>query len=108
MTVRATVVSTPTATRAILDAGSKALSHDPGPDEGHGLILEAPASAIVRLNEEHAFVEIAPCDSLELGQQVRVVPNHSCVVSNLFDAFEVERGGEIVDRWPIEARGKSS
>jgi D-serine deaminase-like pyridoxal phosphate-dependent protein len=108
MTVQATVVSRPTATRAILDAGSKALSYDPGPDDGHGLILEAPGSAIVALNEEHAYVEVVPGDSIELGQQVRVMPNHACVVSNLFDEFLVARGDEIVDRWPIEARGRSS
>jgi D-serine deaminase-like pyridoxal phosphate-dependent protein len=108
MTVRATVVSRPTPTGAILDAGSKALSYDPGPDDGHGLILEASDSAIVNLNEEHAYVEVAPGDSLELGQQVRIVPNHACVVSNLFDEFLVARGDEIVDRWPIEARGRSA
>jgi len=108
MTVRATVVSRPTATRAILDAGSKALAYDPGPDDGHGVIVEAPASTIVNLNEEHGYVELAPGDSLELGQQVHVVPNHTCVVSNLFDEFLVERGGGIVDRWRIDARGKSA
>ena len=108
MTVRATVVSTPTATRAILDAGSKALSFDPGPDAGHGLILEAPASTIVALNEEHAYVAVAPGDSLELGRQVRIVPDHTCLVSNLFDEFLVESRGEIVDRWPIDARGRSA
>jgi D-serine deaminase-like pyridoxal phosphate-dependent protein len=107
LTVRATVVSRPAATRAILDSGSKALSSDRGPDEGHGLILEAPGSAIVALNEEHAYVEVAADDSLELGQQVSVVPNHACVVSNLSDEFVVVRGDKIVDRWPIEARGRS-
>src|SRR5262249_62224615 len=83
MTVRATVVSRPTATRAILDAGSKALTFDPGPDAGHGLILGTPRSTIVNLNEEHAYVDVAPGDTLELGQQVRVVPNHTCLLSNL-------------------------
>jgi D-serine deaminase-like pyridoxal phosphate-dependent protein len=108
MTVRATVVSRPTVVRAILDAGSKVLGYAPGPDAGHGLILEAPSSTIATPNEEHACVEVAPGDSLELGQQVRVVPNHTCVVSNLFDEFLVERGGEVVDRWPIDARGRSA
>jgi D-serine deaminase-like pyridoxal phosphate-dependent protein len=108
MTVRATVVSRPSPTRAIVDAGSKALAYDPGPDDVRGLILEAPNSAVVNLNEEHGYVELAPGDSLELGQQVHVVPNHTCVVSNLFDEFLVERRGEIVDRWRIDARGKSA
>jgi D-serine deaminase-like pyridoxal phosphate-dependent protein len=108
LTVRTTVVSRPTAGRAILDAGSKALSSDQGSAGGYGLILEAPDSEIVTLNEEHAYVDVAPGDSLELGQQVRVVPNHACVVSNLFDEFVVARGNEIVGSWQIEARGKSA
>jgi D-serine deaminase-like pyridoxal phosphate-dependent protein len=72
------------------------------------VIVEAPASTIVTLNEEHAYVDVGPDDSLELGQQVRIVPNHTCVVSNLFDEFLVERRGEIVGRWRIDARGRSS
>jgi D-serine deaminase-like pyridoxal phosphate-dependent protein len=108
LTVRATVVSRPTAQRAILDAGSKALSYDPGPDPAHGLILEAPHSPVVKLNEEHAYVDVDPRDELELGQQVQVVPNHACVVSNLFDAFVVVSDGEVVDRWAVAARGRSA
>lgn len=98
----------PSPGRAIVDAGSKALAYDPGLDDCRGLILEAPNSRLVNLNEEHGYVELAPGESLELGQQVRIVPNHTCVVSNLFDEFLVERGGEIVDRWAIDARGRSA
>jgi len=108
MTIRATVVSRPASFRAILDAGSKALAFDPSPAGGHGLILEAPNSSIVNLNEEHGYVDLSPGDSLELGQQVRVVPNHTCVVSNLFDEFLVEQGRDIVGRWTIDARGRSA
>ena len=107
LTVAATVVSRPTAVRAVLDAGSKSLSSDPGPDPGFGLVLEAPASTVDRLDEEHAYVSVAPGETLELGQQVRVVPNHACVVPNLFDELIVTRGGEVLDRWPVDARGRS-
>jgi D-serine deaminase-like pyridoxal phosphate-dependent protein len=107
LTVAATVVSRPTPDRAVLDAGSKSLSSDAGPDSGFGLVLEAPASAITRLDEEHAYVSLADGDSLELGQAVRVVPNHACVVSNLFDELLVMRDGEVVERWPVDARGRS-
>jgi D-serine deaminase-like pyridoxal phosphate-dependent protein len=107
LTVAATVVSRPTGDRAVLDAGSKSLTSDPGPDDGFGLVLEAPHSRITQLNEEHAYVELAGADQLDLGQEVRVVPNHACVVSNLFDEFVVTRRGEVVDRWPVDARGRS-
>jgi D-serine deaminase-like pyridoxal phosphate-dependent protein len=106
LTVRATVVSRPARDRAILDAGSKALSSDTGPDESYGLVLEAPASRIVKLNEEHAYVSLAREDDLELGQQVAVVPNHACVAANLFEEFVVVRGGDVVERWPIDARSR--
>ncbi len=106
-TVLATVVSRPTANRAIIDAGSKALAFDPGPDPGHGLILEARYSTIAKLSEEHGHVILGEGDRLELGQRVRIIPNHVCVVSNLFDEVYVVRGDRLVDRWPIAARGRS-
>ena len=46
-------------------------------------------------------------DRLELGQRVRIVPNHVCVVSNLFDEVWVARDEDVVDRWPVAARGRS-
>jgi D-serine deaminase-like pyridoxal phosphate-dependent protein len=107
LTVHATVVSRPTRDRAILDAGSKALSFDAGPDDAFGELLEAPRSRIVDLNEEHAYVQLAEGDELELGQRVRVVPNHACVVSNLFDELRLERGGLPKGFWRVDARGRS-
>ena len=89
LTVRATVVSRPAADRAVLDAGSKALTSDPGPGPGHGIVLEAPRSTIERLSEEHAVVALAEGDELELGAQVSIVPNHACVVVNLHDELLV-------------------
>jgi D-serine deaminase-like pyridoxal phosphate-dependent protein len=105
LTVAATVVSRPAAGRALLDAGSKALSSDPGPDEGYGLVLEAPRSQLVRLDEEHGYVALAAADSLELGQQVRIVPNHACAVSNLFDELVAVRDGRVAERWRV-SRGR--
>jgi D-serine deaminase-like pyridoxal phosphate-dependent protein len=108
LTVRATVVSTPAPGRAVLDAGSKSLAADVGADGGHGCILEALGSKIVKVDEEHAYVALAEQGSLELGQAVSVVPNHVCVVANLFDELLVARNGEVVERWPIDARGRSA
>ena len=103
LTVAATVVSRRDG-RAIIDAGSKALSSEPA-DDGFGLVLEAPGSHLVRLDEEHGYVELAAGDDLELGQQVHVVPNHACLVVNLTDELVAVRGVEIASRWPVE-RGR--
>jgi D-serine deaminase-like pyridoxal phosphate-dependent protein len=108
LTVRATVVSRPARDRAVLDAGTKALAADQGPDGGFGRILEAPSSTIVKLDEEHAYVQLQPGDSLELSQTVGVVPNHVCPAVNLYDELIAVQNGEVVDRWRVDARGKST
>jgi D-serine deaminase-like pyridoxal phosphate-dependent protein len=104
LTVAATVVSRRNG-RAILDAGSKALSSDRGPDESFGHVFEAPSSSLRRLDEEHGYVSLSPGESLELGQQVRVVPNHACVVANLFEELVIVGKERPVTRWPV-ARGR--
>src|SRR5690606_28185601 len=58
MRVRATVVSRPSETRAILDSGSKTLTSDTI-DGGYGHIVEYPEARIYQLNEEHAYVDVS-------------------------------------------------
>ncbi|WP_029007502.1 alanine racemase [Azospirillum halopraeferens] len=107
--VHATVVSRPTATRAVIDAGSKTLSSDrvaAAVGEGYGHILEYPDAVITRLNEEHGVVDLSDCDTRPaIGERIRILPNHVCVVSNLHDAVVVGRNGTVVDTWPVAARG---
>lgn len=104
--VRATVVSRPTADRAILDAGSKTLSSDLGGLDGHGLIVEYPDARIAKLSEEHGHVDLTGCVARPaLGEQVTIVPNHACVVSNLFDEIVAVRGELVERRLRVAARG---
>jgi D-serine deaminase-like pyridoxal phosphate-dependent protein len=105
--VRTTVVSRPTATRAILDAGSKTLTTDDasGAGGGYGLIVEYPDARITAVSEEHGHVALSgPGPSV--GEVVTVIPNHACAVTNLHDAVLMRRGGEAVGVWRIAARGK--
>jgi D-serine deaminase-like pyridoxal phosphate-dependent protein len=109
--VRATVVSRPTSGRAILDAGSKALTTDlveaDGVD-GYGLIIGRPGARIADVHEEHGFVELDPGEPpLDIGDQVDIVPNHVCGMMNLHDEVVVHRSGREVGVWPVAARGAS-
>ena len=62
---------------------------------------------IERLSEEHATVRVATGRrTLVPGDLVRIVPNHSCVVSNLVDEAWVVDGDEVVDGLRIAARGR--
>ena len=114
--VEATVVSKPSSDRIILDCGSKTLTNDSArgimPTPGFGAVLrEANESVdetltIERLSEEHATVRVAGRTALEPGDRVRVLPNHSCVVSNLVDCVRLVDGGDVVETIPIAARGR--
>jgi len=119
LTVLATVVSKPVDGRLILDSGAKTLAADGArgfaPLAGHGTVLrdiarlrDPDADLIVeRLSEEHATVRVASGHTaLEPGDRVRLVPNHSCVVSNLVDRAWITDQGEIVGELPIAARGR--
>lgn len=125
LTVLARVVTAHAPDRIILDCGSKTLSTDlargPGNPAGYGIVLTAlEATApdesllIERLSEEHATVRVQapppsvarPNAALRPGDLVRVVPNHSCVVSNLVDQVWLVAGDEVVDRIDVSARGQ--
>jgi D-serine deaminase-like pyridoxal phosphate-dependent protein len=109
--LHATVISRPTPDRAVIDAGSKSLSSDgidPSYGKGYGLILGYEDAVIERLNEEHGIVDLSRCASRPVvGERIRIVPNHVCVVSNLHDEVAVSRDGELVEMWQVAARGKT-
>lgn len=105
--VLASVVSRPTADRAILDAGSKTLTSDKARGaDGYGLILEYPEAVIHNLSEEHGWVDLSGCSRKpEIGERVTVLVNHCCVVNNMFNEIVGLRRGEVEVVWPVAARG---
>jgi len=106
MRVRATVVSRPTDTRAVIDCGTKVLTSDQYTVKGFGHLMEYPEAAIVHLSEEHGVVDLTACrERPAIGDVVSVVPNHCCVVSNMVDELYGVRGGKVEETWPVAARG---
>jgi D-serine deaminase-like pyridoxal phosphate-dependent protein len=107
LTVLATVVSVPEQGRAVLDAGSKALAADLAKvSPGHGMLKEDNAAVLIKLNEEHGFLDLSHSDlKLRVGDKVEVIPNHACTVSNLFDEMLGVRGGDVIETWAVAARG---
>jgi D-serine deaminase-like pyridoxal phosphate-dependent protein len=108
LNIYSTVVSRAAPERGILDAGSKTLTSDPGGGlDGFGLILEHPEARIARFAEEHGFLDLARSNTRpNVGDVVRIVPNHVCVVVNMLDEVVMVRGDEIVGVLPVAARGK--
>jgi D-serine deaminase-like pyridoxal phosphate-dependent protein len=107
LTVLATVVSRPTSDRAVIDAGSKALTSDTLGLDGFGLAVSYPAAVIRSLSEEHGVLDISACDRKpEIGERLRIIPNHACVVSNMFDRVTLVAGDKIVETVAVDARGR--
>ncbi len=107
LTVLATIVSRPTGNRAIIDAGSKSLTSDTLGMEGFGRIVEYPDAVITSLSEEHGTIDLSACGNKpQIGERVRIIPNHACVVSNLFDKVNLISGDEVVEIADVAARGR--
>ena len=106
----ATVVSTPSSDRCILDAGSKSLSSDLLNQKDYGLILEYPKASIRLLSEEHATVDLSKSAKKPvLKERVHIIPNHCCVVSNLFNEvyfYSLDSVAKNLKKLSVDARGK--
>src|SRR5256885_3526337 len=115
LTVLATVV-TKHEGRIILDAGSKTLTNDQARGitmaPGFGAILTEDGAAlddmlaIERLSEEHATVRVTGSTALKPGDRVRIVPHHSCVVSNLVNEVRLLEGGRGIYTLAVGGRGR--
>lgn len=107
MLILATVVSRPAPGRAVLNSGSKALTSDLLGFTDHGRIEGHEAARIVALSEEHAVVDLGSDEAgfPAVGEQVRIVPNHTCVVTNLFDQIVFHRDGKVSRVETVDARG---
>lgn len=112
VSVLARVVSRPRPGEAMIDAGTKSMSSDRSNlGDTLGIVCDAaltvlPDVTFPRANEEHGWLTGSGADALAVGDVVRIVPNHACVVSNLWNRLlVVDRDTSTVrDVWPITAR----
>lgn len=81
---------------AVCDAGMKSLTNEFGaPRSRDGSIKAA------RLSEEHAHLTGEGIASLHPGDRIELIPSHGDTTLNLHDVYNVRRGGQLVDTWPI-------
>ena len=108
--VLATVVSTAVSGQAVVDAGSKALGREPmrgAEGEGFGALLDRPEVTVQRMSEEHGILDLGQTSwRPRVGELVRIVPNHVCVVVHLNDVIHGIRRNVVESSWPVAARGR--
>ena len=108
LVVVATVVSRPARTRAVIDAGSKAMSADlrVAGLNGYGIVLGHPGVTLDRVSEEHGVLVSEDAIDLKPGDRVAVIPAHACTTVNLHPAVLVVSAAGA--RWElVDARGWS-
>lgn len=102
--VLATVMSVPTRTRAVVDAGLKSYSGEKGVPWVHG----RAGLTVTAMSDEHGKLEVgAGAEPLRLGDRLWLIPGHCDPTINLHDAYIGVRGGRVECLWPITARGAS-
>jgi D-serine deaminase-like pyridoxal phosphate-dependent protein len=111
LTVLATVVSTAVYGQAVIDAGTKALGREPmrGTDsaDGFGCVLGEPDVIVKSMSEEHGILDLKrTLWRPKVGDKVRIIPNHVCVVVHLNDIIAGVRGDVVETTWPVAARGR--
>jgi len=95
---RTTVVSR-NGTRAVVDAGLKALSAEYGVPRAL-----APGIEVLGLADEHATLRVAPEHPLAVGEAILLIPAHVDPTVNLHGTLHaVEEDGSL-RRWAIDAR----
>jgi D-serine deaminase-like pyridoxal phosphate-dependent protein len=102
LSILTTVVSRPTSTRVICDAGWKTMAQQPA--------LPAPRDieevASVKLSAEHATIELAsPRSTPRVGDRVEFVAGYSDATVFLHDDLYGVRDGRVEVIWPILGRG---
>jgi D-serine deaminase-like pyridoxal phosphate-dependent protein len=111
LTVLATVVSTAVPNQAVVDTGTKALGREPmrGTDsaDGFGCVLGRPDVIVKGMSEEHGILDLSSTDwRPRVGEKVRIIPNHVCIVVHLNDIVAGIRAGAVETTWPVAARGR--
>jgi D-serine deaminase-like pyridoxal phosphate-dependent protein len=116
LTILTTVVSTQRTangpTRAFVDAGKKVFTTDTGyGTDGYGVVLSSDETITPRANvrldhlsEEHGWLTVPSASTIEVGDRLRVVPNHACVTVANHSTLHLVDDATVVDRWPIAPR----
>jgi D-serine deaminase-like pyridoxal phosphate-dependent protein len=96
-----TVISSPSANRCVVDAGSKAFVHDHG--EFPRILGDAKGTPI-DIHEEHLTLKTV--SKFRIGDKIQFVPYHACTATNMFDQIHILKGDTVTATWSVAGRGK--
>lgn len=97
--VLSTVLSRPTATRVVMDAGLKAM----GTEFSEPTIPDYPGLDFDHFSEEHVQWEARSKTIPRIGEKVLIIPSHCCTTVNHYRKCHVIQNQCVVDTWMIDA-----
>jgi D-serine deaminase-like pyridoxal phosphate-dependent protein len=74
-------------------------------DHGNPELPADVAASVLFLSDEHATLAVNDGFRARPGERVWLRPSHVDPTVNLHDSLFAIRGDEVVDVWPVEARG---
>lgn len=94
------------------DAGKKVFTSDGGyGTHGYGIPLYNPRTMrdlphlhLTALSEEHGWAEVAGTFIADVGDRLRIVPNHACVTVATQPRLYLVRGDDVLDELAVDAR----
>jgi D-serine deaminase-like pyridoxal phosphate-dependent protein len=100
-TILGTVLSRPRPDLCATDAGLKACAVDHGnPD-----IKDLDGASVLFLSDEHCSISLPPDSPIAPGDRIELWPSHIDPTINLHDVLFALNGDDVVEVWPIAARG---
>lgn len=112
-TVLTSVISKPNDERIVLDAGAKGMvaqNRDTGicATGGFGYVKGSENIMVDELFDEHGLIYNKEYSKrIQIGDKIEIIPSHICPTVNLYDYTYLISNNKIIDKLPIEARGKS-
>ncbi len=99
--VLGTVLSRPRPEQCATDSGLKACAVDHGNPSVKGI----EGAQVLFLSDEHATIALPPECDIAVGGRIELWPSHTDPTINLHDVLYAIEGTDVVERWPISARG---
>lgn len=109
--VLATIVSRPADDLIVIDGGSKTFATDVQPGiaplflKGFGHVTGDPDAVLERMNEEHGMIRVAPDAVYQVGDVIRIIPNHICSTVNLHSFVYIKEMDGQLRKTSVAARG---
>jgi D-serine deaminase-like pyridoxal phosphate-dependent protein len=96
-----TVLSRPRPEQCATDGGLKACAVD----HGNPSVKNVEGASVLFLSDEHASIALPPESSIAPGDRIELWPSHIDPTINLHDVLYAANGDDVVEVWPVVARG---